>query len=371
MFTFYLNHKKYNLGHIHQAYFKHKKANAWSKEEKITLKFLKQWFSPQKKFLVYTSGSTGRAKKIFITRQQMIYSACKTVNYLSLQHCKNVLIPINTQYIGGIMMLVRALVFGWTIHCIDPCKNPLLLFTQKHIKFDFAAFVPLQLSTILKENPQNIGLLDGMKAIIVGGAPINDDLYTALQSIQSPVYHTYGMTETLSHIALKRMNGAKKKYYQVFNRVQIDIDNKDCLVIYDDVITNGKKIYTNDIVKIHSTHTFEWYGRYDYVINSGGYKIIVEKIERSIAKIFQQLHIQCPFFMTSIPDKMLGSKLVLVLEKEYLCRSIRQQFYKKCLLVMPKYSVPKKIYYAPILAKINEKIDRKIDINHFFAENII
>ena len=173
--------------------------------EQSTLAFCRQWLNGQGLFSLKTSGSTGEPKPISISRYQMRLSAQQTIDFFDLKPADTVLVCLNTAYIAGIMMLTRALAAGAHIIAIEPTGNPLLDTNQQ---IDFLAVVPLQLQQIL-DNSATKSQLENCRAAIVGGAPVSIKLQEKLQNSAATVYATFGMTETLTHFALRRLNPNK------------------------------------------------------------------------------------------------------------------------------------------------------------------
>ncbi len=174
-----------------------------------TLQFCKDWLLGKETFRILTSGSTGAPKPIEISRKQMLASAKATAKALDLQAGDTALVCLNTNYIAGKMMLVRGLEIGMNMIVVEPSSAPFTTINTQFPTINFYAFVPLQLLTLLK-NDIHIGTLNRAKAIIIGGAAVDKALENRLQAISAPIYATYGMTETVSHIALKRLNGTEK-----------------------------------------------------------------------------------------------------------------------------------------------------------------
>jgi O-succinylbenzoic acid--CoA ligase len=200
---------------------------------------------------------------------------------------------------------------------IPPSSNPLADFPPD-THFDFTAIVPLQLQTILSEAPTKIDILNRMKAILVGGAPVSLALQKQLQSITAPIYHTYGMTETVSHIALRRLNGPNATdRFSPFEGVDLALDERGCLTITAPV-TQGETLHTNDLVDLQPDGSFIWLGRVDNVINSGGVKVQLEKVERAIEAFLveyqQGQYAGRRFLVGALPDERLGQALVAVVE---------------------------------------------------------
>lgn len=324
-----------------------------SKYDQKVFDFCEKWFSGQKEFTLKTSGSTGEPKPIILTRFQMEASAKLTGKTFDLQSKDKALVCLNVEYIAGIMMLVRGMVLGLELTIIEPNSNPLENLEIQD--FDFAAFVPLQLQKIL-ENEDQIKILNKMKAIIVGGAAVNKVLEKAIQLLQVPVYSTYGMTETVSHIAIRQLNGTNKSnHFQVLEGVKIGIDEKNCLNIIADA-TNHALVQTNDMVEIMNENEFKLIGRFDNIINSGGVKIQLEKVE----KIFEEFISDKRFFTFGMDDEKLGQKLILVVETEH--------FADEMLLIkakenLSKYEIPKQIFTINSFSETpTGKIDKKATI---------
>jgi o-succinylbenzoate---CoA ligase len=274
--------------------------------ESETFSFIQKWLRGENLFILNTSGSTGTPKEIKITRLQLQQSAKRTITALELSDQDTVFVCLDTKYIAGKMMLVRALEGNMKIVAVDPSSNPLSKCNRLNI--DFAAFVPLQLSEMVKYE-DCIHQLNKMKAIIVGGAAIPPSLLKEIKKLTCRAYATYGMTETVSHIALQLLNSTSTQdHFLVLPGIKIEKDDRECLTIQ--IPEFPEKIITNDIVELIKTDQFKWLGRFDNVINSGGFKIFPEKVEREIEK-------ELPgnaFFITGIPHEQLGEKLILVVE---------------------------------------------------------
>ena len=331
--------------------------------EQKALDFCQKWLAGQQEFILKTSGSTGEPKPIILTRNQMIASAKLTGKTFGLEEGDKALVCLNVEYIAGIMMLVRGMELGLKLTIVEPSGNPFQL-TNNQV-FNFYAFVPLQIQTLLK-NEKNRKILNVAKAIIIGGAAVNEVLENEIQNLEVPVYSTYGMTETVSHIAIRRMNGSNKSNnFQVLEGVKIGLDERNCLNIVAEA-SNNELIQTNDIVEILNENEFKLIGRFDNIINSGGVKIQLEKVEKLIEN---EIKILTPnrFFAYGIPDEKLGQKLVLIVEGEEVKSEIKELFFKNIQAILSKYEVPKEIYFVKKFIETQTgKIDRKaIIVAHF------
>jgi len=305
--------------------------------------FCKQWTDGQENFTINTSGSTGKPKPIKISRIQMEASAKMTIGALSLQKNDNALVCLNTSYIAGKMMLVRGMVSHLNMYITEPSSNP-LVHVPNDLEIDFMALVPLQLDAIFNGSKDEVDKLNKMKAVIVGGAPISRQLSEKIKQLRCPIYATYGMTETVSHIALKRLNGDNSNpFYHLLDRVKIGQDDRGCLTI-NSILTNHETILTNDVVNLINEKEFEWLGRADLVINSGGVKIHPEQTEDQIKDLLIDNQWITNLILIGLPDEQLGEKVVLLLEgiqrSKFNLESLR------CLLssTISTYSVPKEFY---------------------------
>jgi o-succinylbenzoate---CoA ligase len=327
-----------------------------SEYEQKVLDFCKKWLSGQQEFTLKTSGSTGEPKPINLTRFQMEASAKLTGKTFDLKAGDKALVCLNVGYIAGIMMLVRGMVLGLELTIIEPNSNPLENF-ENH-DFDFAAFVPLQIQNIL-ENKNYIETLNRMKAIIVGGASVNEVLERKIQKLEVPVYSTYGMTETVSHIAIRRLNGIyKSENFQVLEGVKIGIDDRSCLNIIASA-SNNVLVQTNDIVEIIHENEFKLIGRFDNIINSGGVKIQLEKVEKVIEKWF----VNKRFFAYGVEDLSLGQKLILIIETESLSNELKENIISNLKNKLSKYEIPKQIFTINHFSETpTGKIDKKTTI---------
>lgn len=306
--------------------------------------FLLDWSNDEDDLEVSTSGSTGIPKKIRLQKQYMVNSAIATGSFFNLRGSSSALLCLPADYIAGKMMLVRAMILGLSLDYGAPNSNPLEGISKV---YDFSAMIPLQLENSLKK-------LDQVKTLIVGGAKMSDTLKVAVQEKLSKVYETYGMTETITHIALKPVNhlgDTMSANFAALPEVELSIDARGCLVINAPNISE-EEVVTNDVVTLISSTEFEWLGRYDSIINSGGVKLIPEKIEAKLSRV-----IDGDFFVTGLPDEKLGQKLILLVEgevdKEILLKRLQS------LAGLDKFEIPKEIHsVASFVKTANGKIQR-------------
>lgn len=336
-------------------------ANAY---EASAIRFCQEWLSGKDTFRLHTSGSTGKPKPIELTRTQMQASAELTAATFGLKPSDSALVCLNVEFVAGTMMLVRGLVNQLTLYVVEP-SNEALNQLSPEIHFDFAAFVPLQLESLLQNaSPQRLHQLNSMKAIIVGGAAINLPLRLQIQQLSVPVYSTYGMTETTTHVAIKRENGPiPENYFTVLDGVKIGIDQRHCLNIKGPM-TNQQLIQTNDVVELLNDAQFRLVGRFDNIINSGGIKIQPEKVEGAIGEVLAAMGLTNRFFAYSIPDQRLGNALVLVVESSTNQSFKLDEINKALTNQLSRYEIPKKWFFVE---KFVETPTSKIDKNATFA----
>lgn len=334
-----------------------------------TLEFCRKWLMGEEYFELTTSGSTGTPKPIQISRNQMKASAAMTIEKLELEAGDHILVCMNTAYIAGKMMLVRGLEGNMAMTIVTPVADPFKDLSP-HARFAFTALVPLQMETLLKGPLAYQEILNAMKAIIIGGGAVSNKLEEAIQEVEAPVYSTYAMTETVSHIAMRRLNGPDKSdSYQTLPGVTIGQDDRGCLTIHA-AVTNFETIVTNDLVTIIDAHSFAWKGRVDNVINSGGIKIHTEQLEHNAEKVLLQFNIHNRFFVAGIPDDSLGEAVVLVMEGESLESNIEHSLLNALKQSLPKYHMPKKIFYlARFILTDTGKIQRKMSLSACINKN--
>ncbi len=268
--------------------------------EQQVFAFCQAWRAGQTEFTFHTSGSTGEPKPIVISRERLYLSAKMTGDWLKLEKGDVALLSLPPSYIAGAMVLVRALVHDLALILVEPCQNPLSQIPP--IKIHLASFVPTQWATMLTSEVEFNDYFQAAKGILLGGASVPESLR---KDYGFPVYETYGMTETVSHVAYRTWN---QSHFQTLPGVQIGQNDEDCLLICSPV-TDNKWIETRDIVELKTDAQFILKGRLDRVINSGGIKLQPEKIEtvyRSMTSL--------PLFVAGIPDAFWGPKLVLFLE---------------------------------------------------------
>lgn len=306
--------------------------------------FLKDWYSDSPTLKVQTSGSTGVPKEIFVSKTKMLQSARMTCEFFGLKENEKILLALPLEYIAGKMVVVRALYAGLDIYPIEPDGHPLAAINTP---IDFAAMIPLQVynSLLTAEEKQK---LSEINHLIIGGGAIDDGLERELSNFPNAIYSTYGMTETLSHIALRQINGkGATLFYTPLPNVTLSLSEESTLIVEAPLVSD-EKLTTNDIAEFKQDGRFRILGRKDNVINSGGVKIQIEEVERILRS-----HIKGNFAITCIPHQKLGEAVVLLTEAE------NEQATQLIKNLLPRYHQPLYIVGVPAIPLTgNGKTDR-------------
>ena len=316
-------------------------------------KFLTEWHNDSPTVLVHTSGSTGKPKPMYVEKSRMEASARTTCEFLGLHEGDTALLCMSLDYIAGKMMVVRALTCGLRLISVPPSGHPQLPLPLERagVRLDVAAMVPLQVWNLLHD-AEGRERLKQIRHLIIGGGAIDEALERELQDFPNAVWSTYGMTETLSHIALRRLNGPdRSEWYTPLKGVTVLLNEERCLVINAPAVHDGSLV-TNDIAELlpltlpHSpqvSHQFRILGRKDNVICSGGIKIQIEEVERLLRP-----HLSIPYLITRAREEKFGEIVVLLVEAP-LSFSEEEKIAKLCRQVLPKYWVPRRIIAVPII----------------------
>ena len=296
--------------------------------------FLAQWNDTSDVIEVHTSGSTGKPKRLLVEKRRMVNSARITCDFLGLKEGDTALLCMPLDYIAGKMVVVRSLVSHLHLISVTPSSHPLKDVTQP---IDFAAMVPLQVYSSMQEPAERERLLS-IRHLIIGGGAIDDSLESQLQQFPNAVWSTYGMTETLSHIALRRISGENSSlWYSPLDGVDVSLSSDSCLEIYAPQV-NPEKLHTNDIAELRTlpdgSKEFRILGRKDNVIDSGGIKIQAEEVERLLRP-----HLSCGFMITKVSDARLGEAVTLLVESDDV-----DNILAVCKHVLPRHWVPRHIF---------------------------
>jgi O-succinylbenzoic acid--CoA ligase len=319
-------------------------AAAWEQQH---LDFIADWITDDAFISVQTSGSSGTPSIWNASKEAMRASALRTGEFFDCYEGSSALLVLPSSFIAGKMMLVRAMTLGWNLTAIEPKAEPARNLSES---YDFAAFTPMQLASASHEDLEK---LSKFGAVILGGAAVSSELRSKLALVSGNFYETYGMAETLSHIALRKMEVGEKPFVAL-NGVYFTTDDRGCLEI-DASYLAEEKIQTNDVVELINNTSFYYRGRLDRMINSGGIKLFAEVIERKLAGL-----IDVPYAISSESDAVLGEKVVLYIEGEL--GASEQHLQTAMANVLERYEVPKSIYVVEQLERTESgklKIIRK------------
>lgn len=342
--SFKLNGRKLDhKGVMIVAYSYVKEGEEWEKE---VGDFLLSWLDDFDVMTVFTSGSTGSPRQYKLDKQHMINSAVMTGAHFDLGPGTEVLCCLPLSYIAGKMMMVRALTLGWEIDLVKPSSKPL---KKAEKRYDFTAMTPLQVTKSLKN-------IHKTRTVLIGGAAIRSKLIEDLQHKHTRAYHSYGMTETASHVAIKQLYPHLDSHYKAIGDVTFTKDDRDCLVINAPSL-GTENLVTNDIVELMDEHKFQILGRIDEVINSGGIKIHPDMVEQKLAS-----HIQNRFFITGMNDEDLGEKVILIIEGA-------EAKMKDAFNSLDKYEVPREIYFIDAFEETHtKKVDKRSTLERLFRK---
>ncbi len=327
---------------VEKLLLKKEEKSGWEKE---WLAFLEEWYAPSDFIEVSTSGSTGNPKLIRLKKDFVAASALRTIQYFGLKEKDRVLHCLPSRYIAGKLMIVRALIGKLDLHLVDPTTDFNVL---QNANFKFAAMVPNQVAKLMEWEMGNVEFL------LIGGAAIPQPLEEQLQQFDTVCYSSYAMTETATHIALRKLNGNNAdKYYHCMSDIKVSLSNDNCLQIFMPGLEEPF-LQTTDLAMLKDQKTFHILGRADNVIISGGIKFSPEHLEEKLAK-----HIAQPFIISSLPHDTLGQQLTLVIEG-IETSEMGAQLQAICQKNLSKYECPRQFLFVKKIPRTpNDKINRK------------
>lgn len=315
-----------------------KEVNDWARH-KLTLAkhdweihlatFLLNWYdSSLPKLAVQTSGSSGTPRTLHFSREALLESALRTCRFFGLKEDMTALLCLNTNFIAGKMMVVRALAGRLNLVVVPPVSSPL---ENIQTPPDFVAMVPAQIVASLA-HPASERILLNTKTILIGGAPLPSAVEDRLAELKINAWITYGMTETLTHVAIRKA-GERPPAFRPLEGISFKTADDGTLCIEAPFLE--KEIKTNDLVKLLPDCRFILKGRADFVINSGGIKIFPEQLEQQLAPFFHR-----PFFITSHPHPVLGEVPLLVAEASLLIPKDIEALCRFISAVLPRHLRP-------------------------------
>lgn len=302
--TIIINGIQYDVNNIDNAIDNNNGQDIRFIEEIVS--FIKDWFDNTKTILVHSSGSTGTPKPLYVEKEKMMNSAIMTCEFLGLKSNDKALLCMPMKYIAGKMVIVRALVANLNIIPITPCGRPLERIDES---IEFAAMIPMQIFNSLNDEHDS-KILSQIRDVIIGGGSVDKTITDKIENFPNNLWSTYGMTETLSHIALRKLNGIlRSEWYTPLKNIRIS-HSKEMTLCIDAPELCQEFLVTNDICEIDSYGNFKIIGRRDNTINSGGIKIQIEEIEDILKE-----KTNAKFIITSAKDIKLGDKMVMLIEK--------------------------------------------------------
>lgn len=308
--------------------------------------FIKAWINDDDFIETKTSGSTGIPKMIQLNKEKMAASAKMTGTYFDFKSGQKALLCLSPETIGGKMMILRSFLFGLELYVVDINRNPL---EKVDFIVNFAAMVPLQIQSIIEKNPEKLNLIN---QLLIGGANVSSQLEERLKKFETVAFESFGMTETMSHVAVRKLNQSHFHPFEALPGILFATEQNQLIVNAPHL--GIEKLNTNDIVDLVDEKHFFWQGRADFVINSGGIKFFPEKIERKINHL-----IDSKYFVSSEQDSLLGEKIILVIEGDENI-SERQQLVENMKIELDKFENPKKIYFSKqFVLTESGKINRK------------
>lgn len=291
-----------------------------------------------------TSGSTGTPKEIELQKTALAVSAQNSIDFFQLKPKQSAILCMSVEFIAGKMMLVRSMIAGLHLKILPVTSN----LSECIEPSQFIALFPKQLQGLVGSN-RGLDALKKTKNILIGGAMLSPELEGILNVNQLTIYQSYGMTETATHVALKKSGYRGEDYYKAINGVSFD-KIKGCLVISYPKIQE-KPITTNDLVELIDPLTFKWIGRVDFVINTGGFKVSPEQLETKLARL-----LNCACMVTGITDLEFGEKIGLILKRSIPKEAVYKKFFKKKL---HPFEIPKSYVCIDEFSQTsNGKLDR-------------
>lgn len=307
--------------------------------------FLKDWMNGAEVVVAHTSGSTGEPKEIALKKQDMIASAQATNKRFGISADSVLFSSLSSHYIAGKMMLIRALTAGCQLITEPPSLIPLRTCPDGCDRIDLMCVVPSQVESLLTNPIAH----DKLKNLIIGGAPLNPIVEEALEEMPWNSYITYGMTETCSHVALRK---AGEKTYSAMPGITFALDSRGCLIINAPHLSFNV-VTTNDSAELISDTEFLWLGRADNAINSGGIKFHPEQLEQLLSS-----SLNMPFYIHSVTDNKWGDAVAITVE-DLSGKLTTESVLNICRELLPKYAVPRVVNIIPQLKRTSSgKIQR-------------
>ncbi len=294
--------------------------------------FLNEWWNDENYITVKTSGSTGTPKEVKLAKDVVVASANQTCGFFGLNEKTTGLLCLPVHYIAGKLMLVRAIRSGMPLVAVEPTMS---VIRDLEARVHFAALIPSQVVAALSDEA-GTAKLSSIAQVLIGGGPIERDTEARLSELPSACYHSYGMTETATHVALRRIGGDGR--YRALPGVRFETDSEGTLIIHTSNLP--APVHTTDLVELHDEQSFTWLGRADYAVISGSVKLIPELLEKKIGHLLEPR-----FYLRGEADSLLGQKLVLVVEDSPWSDERIQDLLGQLERLLDKFERPKEMRF--------------------------
>lgn len=311
------------------------------------------WHNGVTDLKVETSGTTGFPKTMHFTREAAMASARASLHSVPIQPGHQVLLAMDLRYVGAKMLVIRSLISGASLTVVPPSSNP--FFERDLGIFNYSAFVPFQISQILNDQVST-ERLEKLETILIGGGDLQPRDEEILLNLKPEFIHTYGMSETLSHVAIRRLK-ARSNFFTMLEGYSFEIESEGRLSITTPFIK--EKIRTNDLAERISDKNFHWLGRADLMINSGGIKLFPDQIESKVRKVVQEIPGVEDFILTGMADPKFGEKMIMLMQCKQNLKPEKQAILEQIRTLVGRYEAPKEIHFIDSLERNeNGKIDR-------------
>lgn len=319
------------------------------------LHWTQAWLEGEAHFTLHSSGTTGNPKPLLLHRSQLEASAHMGMHFFQIPRNLPLFLCLSVQHIAGIMQTIRALLCGNNLHVL-PAQRKALQHLPTGRRYGLISLVPLQIQEALRTG--SLSSLEQCHTVLVGGAPLFPSTEKALEGLKTRIYHSYGMSETAAHVALRRLHAPAAAYFEALPGVRLSRNKAGCLQIKAPA-THYRLIETQDLVHMQSKGRFRWLGRADALINSGGLKLHLDELDRQLGdRWMQAAATEKQGFAFGLPDEQLGERLTWFVEQLPEERQL-QRFYQS-LKDLPKYHAPKSICVVnPFVLTESGKIDKK------------
>lgn len=302
--------------------------------EKEVVAVLAEWWSKDAEVVSWTSGSTGHPKPIKHSRKAMLESAKRTIKFFGLAPGTRASLVMPARFIGGKMMLIRAIAGGWDLRIEKPARSP-----QLQLPSDFVSMTVAQAQAMVKDHPESWSQLN---LVLLGGGPVSSAAIAQL--LAGPeVYASFGMTETVSHFALRQLAPQTDELFTCLPGFSVDKSSNESLQV---IFPDGKRMGTNDAVETEGSQKFRWLGRLDDAIISGGVKVHPAQVEAAMAAVISH-----PFKVYGSPHREWGQEVVLrvhAAESPPEAKAMEESWKHYAISNLPKYHAPRRIEWKPV-----------------------